>query len=85
MLFIVVTIFTVIWALWLEYMILHSEKWARNVDRLHDLLRPHGLSYEWMKTFEKGLLLRLLVGLTTFISIACLAFMLVHGQVLPFR
>ena len=80
MLFTAVAIFAVIWGLFLEYMIFHSEQWARKVDRLHELLRPYGLSYLWMQRLEKGICLKIIVGLTTFISLVCLAFMMVYGH-----
>ena len=84
MLFVAVAIFAMIWGLFLEYMISHSEEWARTVDRLHDFLRPFGLSYAWMQRLEKGVCLKIIVGLTTLISLVCLAFMLVIGTVMPF-
>ena len=80
MLLAAVAVFAAIWGVFLEYIIFHSEKWARTVDRLHDFLRPYGLSYAWMQRLEKGICLKIIVGLTTFISIVCLAFMLVHGH-----
>ena len=77
MLFTAIAIFAVIWGLWLDYMIFHSEKWGQSVDRLHDLLRPYGLSFPWMQRLEKGIFLKLLVGVTTFLSLVCLSFLLV--------
>jgi hypothetical protein len=80
MLFAAVAIFAVIWGVFLEYMIFHSEKWARTVDPLHDFLRPYGLSWTWIQRCEKGIYIKIIVGLTTFISLVRLAFMLVHVQ-----
>lgn len=76
MLTVVVAIFSVAWALWLEYLLFHPKGWDHFVDRQHDFLRSYGVSVPWMQRLEKGKCLKLMVALTTFLAIVCWAILL---------
>jgi tellurite resistance protein TehA-like permease len=82
MLAISIAIFSVIWALWLTYLIRYPTEWRDHLDRLHVRLKGYGLSIPWMKRAEQGITLKVLIAATTVISLACLAIVLRHPDAL---
>ena len=82
MLAIGLAIFSVVWALWLCYLIRYPARWRGHLDRLHVRLQVYGLSVPWMKRAEQGITLKVLVAATTFISLCCLAIVLRHPDAL---
>ncbi len=82
MLAIGLAIFSVIWALWLCYLIRYPARWREHLDRLHSQLQGYGLSVPWMKRAEQGFALKAIVAATTVLSLLCLAVVLRHPQAL---
>ena len=77
-----VAIFSLAWGLWFAFMFRYPGPWARFIDRLHTRLGAHGLSSDWMRRAEKGVALKVLVAMTTIISLACLVILLKHPTAL---
>lgn len=84
MLAIFLAAFAVTWGLWLAYLLRYPARWRARIDRQHDFLRQRGLSNSWMQKLEKGATLKVIVGVTTFISLMCLAIMLKHPHALDY-
>ena len=84
MLAIGLAVFSVIWALWLCYLIRYPARWCQHLDRLHDWLRGYGLSVPWMKRAEQGFALKAIVAATTIISLLCLVIIIRHPQALDY-
>ena len=77
-----IAIFTVVWALWLTYLIRYPARWRGQLDRLHHWLGNFGLSIPWMKRAEQGFALKAIVAATALISLLCLAIVIRHPQAL---
>ena len=75
-------ILSVIWGLWLTYMVRYPREWGNQVDRIHSGLEPYGLSFPWMAKVEKGFALKLIVGATTVAILMSLLIVLRHPQAL---
>jgi hypothetical protein len=82
MLTVLLTLSALAWGFWLMLMIRYPRQWAGAIDALHLRLARYGLASEWMKRFEKGLLLKTIVGLTTILILTCLAVTLRHPDAL---
>ncbi len=84
MLVLFLTGFALSWAFWLTYLLRYPARWRVRIDRLHEFLRRYGLSSQWMQEREKSGALTVLVGLTTFITLMCLAVLLTHPHALDY-
>jgi hypothetical protein len=82
MLVLILAFFALSWALWFTYLLRYPARWRARIDRLHEFLRRYGLSSEWMQQREKSGALTILVGLTTFITLMCLAVLMTHPHAL---
>jgi len=69
MLALALSVLALAWAMWLTFMVRYPTQWAEKVDAIHSHLARYGLSSEWMKRAEKGMVLKALVGAIVVITL----------------
>jgi len=72
MLAVILAVLAVGWGVWLTYMIRYPDQWAQKVDAIHARLAPICLSFDWMKRFEKGVTVKVIVGATVVLMLTAL-------------